>query len=86
MEHSDRQYALEYQESGGNFYYNSFDEVHQPDTAGYRIISICTFDECTDFCNNVRSKYNFSIRPYPTFKTILEEWKIWKYATKQHCI
>lgn len=86
MDNSDRLYALEYQESGGNFYYNDFDGVHQPNTAGYKAISICTFDECSDFCNNVRKKYDFGIRPYPAFETILEEWKMWKNSIKQHRI
>lgn len=86
MEHSDRLYALEYQESGGNFYYNGNDGVHQPNTAGYKTISVCTFDDCSDFCNNVRIKYDFGIRPYPTFETILEEWNMWKKSIIQQRI
>ncbi len=82
----DKLYILEYQEEGGNFYYNSFDGIHQPNTAGYRTISICTFDECSDFSSNVRNKYDFGISPYPTFETILEEWKMWKNSIKQHRI
>lgn len=83
MDNTERLYALEYQETGGNFYYNSFDGVHQPNTAGYKTISICSIDECSDFCNDIRSRYDFGIRPYPTFDMILEEWKMWQDSTKR---
>lgn len=86
MDNKNSLYALEYREIGGSFYYNNFDGVHLPNTAGYRTISVGTFDECSDFCNNVRNKYDFGIEPYPTFETILEEWNKWKNSIEQRRI
>ena len=46
---NEKPFLLEYQEEGGNFYYNSMDEHHHPNTSGYRTIAICSFNECCDF-------------------------------------
>ena len=59
---NERQFLLEYQEEGGNFYYNSMDEHHHPNTSGYRTIAICSFNECCDFSQAMNEKYDFGKR------------------------
>lgn len=75
---NERQFLLEYQEEGGNFYYNSMDEHHHPNTSGYRTIAICSFNECCDFSQAMKEKYDFGKRPYPTYDCILKEWQLLK--------
>lgn len=78
-------YAFEYQETGGNFYYNMNGDNRRQNTAGYRTICITTMEEWDPFNNMIKKRYDFckSVRHLPpTFEQIKQEW-VWYLELKR---
>lgn len=69
---------LEYQETSGNFHYNTKPDSMKPNTSGYSPICVSTIEECGNFCMRLQHRVDFSQRPYPTKEYVIEEWEKFK--------
>ena len=85
QDNPEKLFAFEYQEAGGNFYYNMDGNTQQQNTAGYRTICFTTMEEWDPFNKMIQKRYDFckSVRHLPpTFEQIKQEWE-WYLELKE---